>query len=97
MLHLTQFYQRAVENKSEQSSGFDSPGRAYNVSKACVNALTAVLARENPRVFINACCPGWVSTDMGKLVGKPPKTAGEFTSILIVQWTFESASWCFEC
>lgn len=28
-----------------------------------MNALTAVLARENPGLIINACCPGWVSTD----------------------------------
>lgn len=50
---------------------------SYQVSKACVNALTRVLARENKEVLINACCPGWVDTDMGRYVGKPPKTVEE--------------------
>lgn len=39
-----------------------------------MNAFTAVLAREHAKVTINACCPGWVQTDMGRLVGKPPKS-----------------------
>jgi carbonyl reductase 1 len=53
------------------------PHSGYSVSKACINAMTAVLARENPDVLINACCPGWVATDMGRQVGsRPPKTTG---------------------
>jgi len=40
---------------------------AYGVSKAALNALTRVLARElAPRdIKVNATCPGWVRTDMG--------------------------------
>lgn len=47
------------------------PSSAYSVSKAGVNALTAVLARTleaegNPRhLLVNAVCPGWVRTSMG--------------------------------
>jgi carbonyl reductase 1 len=47
------------------------PSSAYSVSKAGVNALTAVLARAleaegNPRrLLVNAVCPGWVRTAMG--------------------------------
>lgn len=47
---------------------------AYPPSKACVNALTTILARENASVAINSCCPGWVATEMGSAMGKAPKT-----------------------
>jgi NAD(P)-dependent dehydrogenase (short-subunit alcohol dehydrogenase family) len=41
---------------------------AYSVSKAALNALTVKLAAElKPHgVRVNAVCPGWVNTEMGK-------------------------------
>ncbi|KAF2481683.1 NAD-P-binding protein [Neohortaea acidophila] len=73
---LAQEYETSVQHGSEQQSGFVGPKRAYSFSKACINAFTRILARDNPGLVINACCPGWVNTDMGVLVGtsKPPKT-----------------------
>jgi NAD(P)-dependent dehydrogenase (short-subunit alcohol dehydrogenase family) len=45
------------------------PSSAYRVSKAGLNALTRVMAREladEPReIRVNAACPGWVRTSMG--------------------------------
>lgn len=38
--------------------------------------MTRILARDNPDLIINCCCPGWVNTDMGNMVGKAPKTPG---------------------
>jgi carbonyl reductase 1 len=68
-------YLDAVKAGKDVELGFPSR-RSYGVSKAAVNALTSVLARENEgRAKINCCCPGWVDTGMGNLVGKPPKTA----------------------
>jgi len=43
------------------------PSSAYNASKAALNALTRVYARDlaRRRILVNAVCPGWVRTDMG--------------------------------
>jgi NAD(P)-dependent dehydrogenase (short-subunit alcohol dehydrogenase family) len=41
---------------------------AYRMSKASLNFLTSLIARDlehEPRIKIFACCPGWVKTDMG--------------------------------
>ncbi|KAF1933013.1 NAD(P)-binding protein [Didymella exigua CBS 183.55] len=62
---------------AQEQAGFGSPPMSYQVSKALINALTVVLARENPDVLVNCCCPGWVDTDMGHQVGRPPKTLEE--------------------
>jgi carbonyl reductase 1 len=73
---------------SSPSSAFaEPPRRSYSVSKALVNGLTAILARENPSVLINACCPGWIDTDMGGIVSprgtRPPKTAEEGAQVVL--------------
>ena len=39
-------------------------GVPYGLSKACANALTLHLARETPRLSINACTPGFIATDL---------------------------------
>jgi len=39
-------------------------GSSYGLSKACANALTLHLARDNPQLVINACTPGFIATDM---------------------------------
>lgn len=43
------------------------PSSAYKVSKAGLNALTRVFARElaGRGILVNAVCPGWVRSDMG--------------------------------
>ncbi|KAL6711549.1 hypothetical protein ACN47E_004483 [Coniothyrium glycines] len=53
------------------------PPMTYFTSKAALNAGTRILARDNPDLLINCCCPGWVSTDLGSQAGKPPKTSEE--------------------
>ncbi|KAL8769914.1 MAG: hypothetical protein Q9194_005301 [Teloschistes cf. exilis] len=67
-------YQEAADRGTESRLGWKP--QAYGVTKAAINAMTAVLARENPGLTINACCPGWVDTDMGNIVGRPSKTPG---------------------
>jgi NAD(P)-dependent dehydrogenase (short-subunit alcohol dehydrogenase family) len=57
------------------------PDSAYAVSKAGMNALTRILAREHPRLRINAVSPGWVRTRMGGS-GAPRSVAEGAASIV---------------
>ena len=74
---LAREYLEAVRAGREEESGWRHVGASYSVSKSCVTALTAVLAREHPGVLINCCCPGWVRTDMGGQVGEGGKSPEE--------------------
>lgn len=79
--------QNSVRTSTEESSGFGSAQRSYNVSKALLRAATRILSDQNRKehpdsqVLINCCCPGWVDTDMGGIVSRrgtrPPKTPEE--------------------
>lgn len=46
---------------------------AYSVSKAALNAVTRMLARdlEGEGILVNAVCPGWTQTEMGDWGGRP--------------------------
>lgn len=48
---------------SDMGSGYP----AYRMSKACLNALTRILADEltGTNILVNSVCPGWVRTKMG--------------------------------
>jgi carbonyl reductase 1 len=52
---LTNEFIAATKNERANKDGWASP---YCVSKACINAMTAVFAKENPKLFVNCCCPG---------------------------------------
>lgn len=55
-------------------------GAAYGLSKACANLYTMILARETPRLRVNACTPGFIETDMtrgyAEAQGKAPAELG---------------------
>jgi carbonyl reductase 1 len=67
----------AVEQEREKEAGF--PSAAYAVSKAGCIAGTKALARQESenggKRLVNACCPGYVNTDMTK--GNGTKTTDE--------------------
>lgn len=59
----------AIVNISSGTSVMTTPGRApYVISKAGINAMTAVLAAEwaGDNIRLNAVAPGWIMTDMVK-------------------------------
>ena len=68
-------YECLIKNIKEPGS--ISP---YGLSKACTNALTICLARENENLIVNACTPGWIATDLTKnyvqSTGKNPEEIG---------------------
>jgi NAD(P)-dependent dehydrogenase (short-subunit alcohol dehydrogenase family) len=74
---------QAVANGSYSKQGW--PGSAYRVSKAGLNALTRILARElagqNIGIRVNSVCPGWVRTDMGGPNAARPVSKGAETIV----------------
>lgn len=63
LITLVGEFERDVATGTHTAHGW--PSSAYRVSKAALNALTRILAKNTPRLHINAVCPGWVKTDMG--------------------------------
>lgn len=52
---LANEFERSCERGMQKKDGWPD---SYCTSKACMNALTRVMARENPKVLVNCCCPG---------------------------------------
>jgi carbonyl reductase 1 len=77
---VDQINQLMTEFATDVSAGNESskgwPSAAYAASKAGATGMTIVIGRQEKqkgsKVLINACCPGWVMTDMTK--GKGYKT-----------------------
>jgi carbonyl reductase 1 len=59
------------------------PSSAYKVSKAGLNALTRIMARQLSarRIAVNAVCPGWVRTRMGGQ--SAPRHVGEGAASIV--------------
>ena len=66
---------RIVNVSSESGSITSMAGGtpAYSISKAGLNAVTRMLAKELEceGILVNAVCPGWTQTDMGGGGGRP--------------------------
>ncbi|KAJ5504544.1 hypothetical protein N7463_007418 [Penicillium fimorum] len=69
---LAEEYIRSADHYTATASGW--PPLAYFTSKAALNSVTRILARENTKLLINCCCPGWVGTPLGAQAGQPPKS-----------------------
>lgn len=82
---IMQQFQKAVEAGQEKEEGF--PSIAYGVSKAGETAYTKALALEGSwrkkNILINACCPGYVNTDMTKGRGRKTPDQGAQTPVML--------------
>lgn len=76
----------AVEEGIHAQEGW--PNTCYGTSKAAVIALTKILAKEEPSIMINACCPGYCATDMSSHRGTKSATEGAETPVMLA--TLES-------
>lgn len=68
LVDLMKKFVEDAKNEVHEREGW--PSSAYGVSKLGVTVLSRILAqrldekRKADRILLNACCPGWVKTDM---------------------------------
>jgi NAD(P)-dependent dehydrogenase (short-subunit alcohol dehydrogenase family) len=88
-----------------ESAGLGS-GSAYGLSKACLNAYTIALARENFELTINACTPGFIETDMTRAMaerkgvdpaelGMKPPEEGTIAQMFLLFGEPDGSGWYF--
>lgn len=72
-----------VSTRMGQLSGMGGGHAAYRISKAAMNALTVVMARELEveGIRVNSMCPGWVCTDMGGPISVKSVEEGADTAV----------------
>lgn len=82
---LMDAFTNAVAEGKEKEAGF--PSAAYAVSKAGEIAMTKIVAMEEEKSggqrLINACCPGYVKTDMTRGGGTKSVDEGAKTPVLL--------------
>lgn len=83
--YTNQFIQAAKDDKVEENGWRKN---AYGVSKASVNSLTKIQAREMKKdsrkdILVNCCCPGWVDTDMTSHSGPLTPAQGAETPMFL--------------
>lgn len=76
-----QDFVEAVESGNHSKDGW--PNTCYGTSKAGVIALTRVLARDEPTILINSCCPGYCATDMSSHKGHKTAEEGARTPFML--------------
>ena len=82
---LMEKFKQSVAEGKEKEAGF--PSAAYAVSKAGATAMTKAVAMEeakrNRGVLVNACCPGYVKTDMTRGGGAKTPDQGAQTPVML--------------
>lgn len=82
---LMEDFKAAVAQGKEKELGW--PSAAYAVSKAGTTAVTMAIAKEEEGrgrgVLVNACCPGYVKTDMTRGGGAKTPDEGAQTPVML--------------
>ena len=94
---LMERFKSAAAAGTEKEQGF--PSAAYAVSKAGMIGLTRALAKDEAdrggARLINACCPGFVDTDMTKHRGAKTPDQGAQTPVLLALQDIQSQAGLF--
>ncbi|XP_021500503.1 carbonyl reductase [NADPH] 3 [Meriones unguiculatus] len=87
LVDLMKKFVEDTKNEVHEREGW--PDSAYGVSKLGVTVLTRILARQleekrkADRILLNACCPGWVKTDMAGAQGSRTVEQGAETPVYL--------------
>jgi len=77
---IEKFMSDCLKLESERTTDWGGDWPAYGISKACTNAYSIYLAKNNPNLTINACTPGFIETDLTRPLaesnGKTPAEMG---------------------
>ena len=72
-----------VETGSHSKNGW--PNTCYGMSKLGVIAMTNVIARDEPKIMVNSCCPGYCATDMSSMRGSRTAEHGARTPAMLAK------------
>ncbi|XP_036304472.1 carbonyl reductase [NADPH] 3 isoform X1 [Pipistrellus kuhlii] len=87
LVELMKKFVEDTKNEVHEREGW--PSSAYGVSKLGVTVLSRILARrldekrKADRILLNACCPGWVKTDMAGAFGTRTLEEGAETPVYL--------------
>lgn len=87
LVDLMKKFVEDTKNEVHEREGW--PDSAYGVSKLGVTVLSRILAqqlgekRKADRILLNACCPGWVKTDMARDQGSRTVEEGAETPVYL--------------
>ncbi|XP_037380865.1 carbonyl reductase [NADPH] 3 [Talpa occidentalis] len=87
LVDLMKKFVEDAKNEVHEREGW--PSSAYGVSKLGVTVLSRILARrldekrKADRILLNACCPGWVKTDMAGPYGERTVEEGAETPVYL--------------
>ena len=77
---LVDKFEKDVQDGTHSANGWSNSN--YGMSKLAVIAATKVLARENPDVAVNCCCPGYCKTDMTSQQGVRDPNEGAKNAVM---------------
>ncbi|KAG1672234.1 hypothetical protein FOA52_002935 [Chlamydomonas sp. UWO 241] len=103
-----------IEGVMKEAAAGGAPGLpahddwfAYGLSKACVNQMTMLYAREHPAIKFNACSPGYIETDLTRPMAdaqrkspaecgmKPPEAGAYAPVFLAMDGDVTSSGWYY--